>query len=211
MSTVTALRSTRRDRGQVNIYLDGRLAFTVEAETVKQQGLHPGQELTPDELAALARWHRHTQCYNAALRLLSYRPRSEAELRQRLARRGFEPEGIEASLERLRRQGLVDDEAFARFWQENRDSFSPRSSWLTRQELHRKGVPAEVIARLPEGDDDASAYRAAVPRARRLAGYDYRTFYRRLGSYLKRRGFTYGTIDRTVKQIWQEQTKQPEG
>ena len=52
---------------------------------------------------------------NTALRLLTHRPRSEAEVRRRLQER-FTNEIIDRTLSDLRRQGLLDDAVFAREW-----------------------------------------------------------------------------------------------
>jgi regulatory protein len=136
---------------------------------------------------------------------LSYRPRSQAELRQRLGKRGFDADNVAAVLTKLKAQGLVDDLAFAQFWKDNRQSFRPRSQWLTRMELRQKGVAEEIIDRVAaQVDDEDSAYRAAVSKARRLSTADYEGFSRSLSEYLKRRGFGYGLIKPTVERVWQE-------
>jgi regulatory protein len=106
---------------------------------------------------------------------------------------------------KLKEQNLVDDTAFAEFWKENRQSFRPRSRRMTRLELRRKGVDSGVIDRIvAEIDDGDSAYRAAQPKARQMKAADYDVFRRRLGEYLRRRGFDYEVIKRTVEKIWQE-------
>jgi regulatory protein len=95
--------------------------------------------------------------------------------------------------------------AFAQFWKENRQSFSPRSRWLTRSELRQKGVADDIIEQVVANvDDEDSAYRAATAKAHSLHEADYQGFRRRLGEYLKRRGFNYGVINNTVKRLWQE-------
>jgi regulatory protein len=106
---------------------------------------------------------------------------------------------------KLKEQGLVSDIAFAQFWKDNRESFSPRSQWLTRLELRRKGVTTDIIDQVVDEVDDAdNAYRAALSKARGLPLSDYQGFRRRLGDYLKRRGFGYEVINYTVERIWQE-------
>ena len=111
----------------------------------------------------------------------------------------------EKVLAQLKEQGLVDDTAFARFWKENRESFSPRSRRLTSLELQRKGLDSGIIEQVVgEVDDSDSAYRAALSKARRLSPSDYQGFRRRLGEYLRRRGFGYEVINHTVERIWKE-------
>jgi len=204
MTKVTALRAGR-SRQWVNVFLDGKFAFSLEAEVAVKEGLQVGQELSGGQIEALARSDYFHRCFNAAVNFLSYRPRSESEMRERLQRRGFDGDSIEAVIAKLKEQGLVNDMAFAQFWKDNRESFSPRSHGLTKLELRRKGVATDIIAKVVDEVDDANnAYRAALSKARGLPMFDYQGFRRRLGDYLKRRGFGYEVINHTVERIWQE-------
>ena len=206
MKRITAIRAGRGRRKRVNIFLDGKFAFSLEAEAAIKEDLQIGQELSTNQIGALARSDQFHRCFNAAARYLSYRPRSEFELRERLHQRGFDGDSTEAVIAKLKEQGLVDDLAFAQFWKDNRESFSPRSQWLTRLELRQKGVADDIIDQVIDAvDDDESAYRAALNKAHSLPLSDYHIFRRRLGEYLKRRGFGYGVINHTVERIWQEQ------
>lgn len=203
--TVTAIRAGKGRRKRVNIFLDGKFAFGLEAEVAMKEDLEVGQELSDSQVAALTRSDQFHRCLNAAARYLSYRPRSEFELRDRLHRRGFDDSSLEAVIAKLKDQGLVDDVAFAQFWKDNRESFSPRSQWLTRLELRRKGVAEDTIDQVTDQvDDEESAYRAGLSKARRLPSSDYQRFCRRLGDYLKRRGFGYRVANHTVKRVWHE-------
>jgi len=205
MSRITGIRTGRRTRERLNMYIDGQFAFSLEAEQVARQGLRVGQELSVEEMAALGRMERRGRCLDAAARLLAYRPRSEHELRERLRRRSFDDDSIESVISRLKDQGIVDDIAFARFWQESRTVFSPRSRWLIALELGRKGVAPEIIDEvLGQADDTENAYRAAMGKARKMAALDYDTFRQRLGEFLKRRGFGYQVIRSTTKRLWEE-------
>jgi regulatory protein len=205
MKRVTAIAEGKRRKRRVNVFLDEKFAFSLEAEVALKEGIKVGQELSEGDIEALTGAELSQRCYEAALRYLDYRPRSQAELRQRLARRGFDGDTIAATLARLQEQGLVDDLAFAQFWKENRQAFSPRSRWLVRRELRQKGVAEEVIERVVANvDEEDGAYQAAIAKARRLPLGDYEGFRRRLGEYLKRRGFGYGAIKSTIKKVWEE-------
>ena len=202
--TITAIEAQKRGRERVSIFLDGRFAFSVGRGVVEEHGLHPGQLLSDSQVEELAAADLVGKCLNAALRLLSYRPRSEAEIRTRLSRR-FDGETIKGVILRLRERQMIDDVAFATFWREERDSFSPRGRRLLKAELRNKGIDPEVIAEVLDGiDDEESAYRAAQKRGRTLAKEDYETFRRKLGAFLRRRGFSYEVVSRTTERLWQE-------
>jgi regulatory protein len=145
---------------------------------------------------------------DAAYRYLSYRPRSEFEMRVWLGRKGHGSRTIENTLSALRAKGLLDDLAFARFWRESRESSSPRSRAALRSELRRKGIDADVVAEALDGvDEEAAAYRAAQKKAARLATVDHDDFRTRLSAVLRRRGFSYEVTEHTVNRLWQESVK----
>lgn len=202
MALITALK---RNKGKVDIFLDGEMAFSLSASLASAEGLTQGRELTREEVNALLKRDRLQRGLNTAARYLSLRPRSDAELRRKLQSHGYDTPTQNLVIEALRTKGLLDDNAFAAYWTENRDSFSPRSRSLTRIELQKKGVAGDVIEQAVGGiDDDASAYRAASSHVRSMRWSSQEQFRRRLGGYLERRGFGYSVINATLKKIWQE-------
>jgi regulatory protein len=144
-------------------------------------------------------------CLDAAYYYLSYRPRSEGEIKQWLHKRGFPNELAARTIARLKEQNLSNDLAFAQFWKDDRLSFRPKSKRLIQRELRDKKVDAEIVAQVTQDiDDEEIAYKLGSSRLPSLAHLDYPTFYRRLSSYLAYRGFSYEVIKRTASLLWQE-------
>jgi len=199
---ITALRVQRRNRNRVNVYLDGRFAFGLAA--IEAARLQVGQVLSGEDIARLRQRDTAERAAERALDLLSYRPRSEAEIRERLTER-YDPETAGEVLERLRRSGLVDDREFARYWVQNRLEHNPRGAVALRQELYQKGVDESAIEEaLAEYDEEEAATRAAETARRKLRGLPPDVFRRRLTDYLLRRGFSYGVVRAVVQQALEE-------
>ena len=204
MSTITAIEVQKRGKDRVNVSLDGAFAFSLGIEVLEKQGLRLGQMLSDSQREELVKADLFHKCLNAALHLLSYRPRSEAEVRIRLRPR-FEEQAIDSVIVHLKARHMVDDVAFAQFWKENRESFSPRSKRMIMLELRRKGIDSEVITDVVEAiDDEQSAYRAAEKKARSWAKEDYNAFRRKLGAFLSRRGFSSEVANSIMERLWQE-------
>ena len=133
-------------------------------------------------------------CHERALGLLAVRPRSIREVRDRLRRAGFEQEEVEDTISRLEGAGLLNDEAFAREFAEH--AFSVRGSGRIAvvSGLMAKGVSRETIERVLEdtarGDDSARAEELARGKAGRMRGLETAVAFRRLTSFLMRRGYT---------------------
>lgn len=206
MKKIETIKIEEGRKKRVAVYFAGqRRPLRVEVDTALKGGLTVGRELTDAELFDLAKLDMFYRTQNAALNFLSYRPRSESEVKSRLTRRSFTTEQIDAVLVKLREQGLIDDTGFAGFWAENRREFSPRSRFLTRMELRRKGVANEVIDGVVAGlDDSENAYRAGLAYSRRLSIADKNIFRKRLGDFLRRRGFDFSVVNETVERVWRE-------
>ena len=151
------------------------------------------------------------RAYAAALASLSRRPRTEAELRKRLAR-GHSAAVVDEVVAVLRNESRLDDAAFARLWRDSRLSLNPRSGAAIRRELVAKGVERDLATEATQSvDDEDSAYRAGQKLARRLRDVDSRTFQRKLGGYLQRRGFGASVGRMVVARLWQEREQAAEG
>ena len=151
----------------------------------------------------------HSQALDTAVRFLARRPRSEYEVWQRLRRAGTDVAVIETVLAQLRRHRLVDDQAFAEYWVDQRQTFRPRGARLLRAELAQRGIArggAEAATAPLEETAEEDAYRAASKRAARLAAGDEAEFTRRLGQWLARRGFGWDTITPVVARLWAERS-----
>ena len=137
----------------------------------------------------------------AAFRLLALRPRSVAEMREKLERR-FGIELAEITVSSLESDGLLDDAEFAQQWRDSRDRRNPCGRRLIENELKQRGVPAEAIeTALHDFDSNDAACRAAARYAARQSGRNRATFDRKVGAFLHRRGFEYGTIRETLQQL----------
>jgi regulatory protein len=188
-------------RDRADVYLDGAYAFSVQIVLAAE--LRVGQQLSASDVRALQARDATEMAYEATLRYLTYRPRSEQELERYLARKGVEHDVARAVIERLRRAGLADDRQFAEFWVQNREQFRPRGQWALRQELGQKGVRGDVAAQaVAEVDDERNALQVAERAASRYARVDRETFARRMMGMLLRRGFGYATARRAAEHAW---------
>ena len=203
MKKITAISVQKKNPNRVNIYLDGEFAFGVARITAAW--LKNGDELSDEKIARLIAEDTREWAYQQALLYLSYRARSEKEIRQNLQKHEMPEDVIEETLERLRTAGLANDNEFAQTWVENRSTFRPRSRRALAMELRQKGLDDETVHSAISGvDEDALAYEAAQKRLGRLKGLEWNDFRKKLSEFLARRGFPYSVIAPVVTRIWNE-------
>ncbi len=143
--------------------------------------------------ASRARRPKHPlSCHDRALRLLAVRPRSRREMESRLRSAGFDAELVAEELARLEEVGLLDDERFAQEFAEHALDRRLSGRRAVASSLAAKGVSRLLIERTledVEADEDARAAELARSRASRLGGLAPEVAYRRLVSFLARRGY----------------------
>jgi regulatory protein len=129
----------------------------------------------------------------AALRLLTTRARTRAELQRRLEERGFAAAAVAETLDRLDRVGLIDDEALAETVAEGRAARGLDAPAIAA-ELRDRGVDQAVAERaaqaaVPTGARADRCREVAEARLAQLDGLPPATQIRRLAAYLARRGY----------------------
>ncbi len=208
--TITALHVQANDPQRINVFIDQKFALGISLSTLAREKLYIGQQLSDDDLQRLERAEHADKAMRAAIRALEQRPRSSAELRERLQRKGYEAEAIDQALERLQQLGLINDADFARRWIENRQLLRPRGPGALRNELRHKGIASALIDEALAdqsllGDISAQAEQSARAVLHKYASApDFNSFFRRLGGYLQRRGYDSEISRIIVKRLWEE-------
>ncbi len=206
MKKITAIEVQKRTPNRVNVYLDGEFAFGLSR--IVAAWLRVGQELSEEKIEQLQVEEARERAFQQAMLFLSYRDRSESEIRQNLRKHEIPEPVIEQTLERLKQDGLANDQKFARAWVENRSAFRPRSRRMMAMELRQKGLSNEAISSATEGvDDEALAYEAAQKKVSRLKGLEWNEFRKKMTDFLGRRGFSYAVIAPVITRIWNEAHK----
>jgi regulatory protein len=141
--------------------------------------------------------------YEVAVRYLASRPKSVSEIARHLRSKRFDDMEVSRALDRLRAQRYVDDEAFARYWVEQRARFKPRGDRALRTELVQKGVSRDVIEvvlgeRAPDADVE-QAKRALSRPLTRWSTLSAPERKRKIHTYLAARGFDYGAIEEVIR------------
>ena len=141
----------------------------------------------------------------AALRLLHFRPRSESELRQRLARKRLPAEAIDRVVVWLKKERMLDDEKFAKLYALSRIQSRVFGKGQIRRELSHRGVSPALVAKAMQAIEDFDEFEVArnlaARQAVRMKGLSPDAKKRRLHGMLFRRGFPAGVIFKVLNEL----------
>lgn len=132
-----------------------------------------------------------------ALKLLTYRARSEGELINKLCQKGFDKSDAQITADYLKEIGLINDKELAgsllKYCKDNRIM----GSASTRAYMRKRGIREELIREIEFTDEEEleKAKRLIERKKRFLKGYDTNKLYR----FLQRRGFSSEVIHRVMR------------
>ena len=145
--------------------------------------------------------------YNKSLRFLSFRPRSEKEIRDKLKSKKASSLIINQVIVKLKEKKFINDLEFAKWWVEQRTNFKPRGLRLIKIELRQKGISDEMIEsgimnqESGAKNDLGLARKLIEKRLSRYKGLSKQELYQKLGSFLARRGFDWETIKQAIDEV----------
>ncbi len=230
---VITLIKPQKTRKRFNVYLDGQFSFSVDQETLLKLKLKKDLKVSLAELTRLRREAFKAKTIEYALNFLSYRPRSEKEIYQRL-KKYFQKSKTtvvdlwktETEREKLlneiltffKKRNLLNDQEFALWWVQQRNQFRPRGKRMLFAELFKKGIKKEIIQETLESSEQSqkdakNAFNLAQKKLKALRKktlppkFKKQILREKLGRYLTSRGFDWPTIKETLKVVIEKQIK----
>jgi regulatory protein len=143
--------------------------------------------------------------YKKSLHFLSFRPRSEKEIRVYLKKNNAQEQVAEKIIESLRISKFLDDAEFTRWWFEQRTKINPKSTRIIKIELLQKGIDKEMVQDLLSENknlDLESARKIAAKKYERIKHLEKKKVYEKLFRFLGSKGFDYDIIKEVIDQIF---------
>jgi len=182
---------------------DGSSLGGLDEGTLKRMALVDGRSLDESELSALLKIDALHRGKAVAERFIAFRPRSEQEVRGRLARAEIDDAVIERIVGELVARGSIDDSSFARQWARGKALNGRSGERLIRKQLMERGVAAGLIDRalaeeLPREDALDAARELAEKRLARIDRHEPRER-KKVQDYLLRRGYSWDVVAQAMK------------
>lgn len=146
---ISRITTQKKSKQRYNVYLvegdSDAYGFSVDEAILVEFGLRKGLELDEATIEQLIKQDTIQKSYLLAINYLSYRMRSRKEMYDYLKQKEVEEEHITVIMERLTKEGLLNDQQFAEAFTLTRINTSSKGPLLVKRELMDKGV-STVIA-----------------------------------------------------------------
>ena len=201
MAIVTGIEATRT---RVIVYADGSELARLQKAHFDKCPLEEGEEFDPEQWIDRIAAAQFADAYEAALTSLDFCARSAKELSNTLKRKGFVQPAIEATVERLRDAGLIDDAQYARRMAESQTR-KPVGVYAFKRKLMAKGISEddaqEALAAFDDDQQRAACRAAAEKLWRKYEALPRREARAKLSQALARRGFAWDAIESVLDDL----------
>lgn len=143
-----------------------------------------------------------------ALKLLSYRARSEKELKERLVKKGFSEDDIISAVEYLKELGFINDSLLAESLKRDASERKLLGFEGIKRYLLQKGIPKNIVTSIcieNDNEDLDKANQFLLKKINKYGFYPDEKIKKRLYNQLTRRGYSPDIIFKAFEKIKKEE------
>lgn len=202
---VTKITPQKFRRNFFNIYLDNKFAFALNADELLKSHLKLGYQISSEDAQKFIKIKKEIDLTDSLYRFVSFRPRSEKEVRDYFKKKKVDPAAIEKITEKAKSLNLINDLDFSKWWLEQRQTFRPKGPRLLKLELKQKGISDEIINSVLSSKSSQTEFKTALALAQKkhalLKNYDPKIQKQKLLGFLLRRGFDFDEAKSAVDSV----------
>lgn len=205
MNIITKIEVGKRNKERVNIYIDEEYAFSISAELIYKENIKVKDKIDVDSLKKLADEDNYIKCKNTALKTIERTYKSEKELAQKLALKGYDDHIINRTISFMKEYNLLNDNNYATMYVKDKSRNIGKKK--IKYSLLQKGIDEEIIeSELEKINNDevkAIVYEMALKKYKVFSKRENDNYKltQKLYRFLMGKGYDYDLIKDVVKSI----------
>lgn len=173
---ITKITTQKKNQERFNIYWDKgkgeEYAFSVDQDVLLKFRLKKGMEVDELELTEILFEDESKKAFNTALQFLSFRMRSEKEIRDYLKKKEMDDPVIQDVLLKLAEYNYINDREFAFAYVRTQSQTTLKGPDVIEQELREKGISRDLIKESLEAYEREALLENAIKLAGKAAQKD---------------------------------------
>ncbi|MGT2908064.1 recombination regulator RecX [Streptococcus dentiloxodontae] len=192
--------------------IDNKDELYITEDTIVQYMLTKGMTLEMAELDEIKSFAQFSYGKNLALYYLSFKQRSEKEIKDYLIKHDIETAVISKILVNLKKDKWIDDKHLAENLIQQNASSGDKGAYVLKQKLLKKGIALNTIEQvLDTYDFSEPAERAAHKLLKKYEGkLPSRALQNKISQYLLTKGFSYAEVSITLENLAIEKDEETE-
>lgn len=194
MGKITDIQEQKKNKERCSIFIDGDFVCGLDKVTLLKSRVKIGDYISERQLAEIQQESEAVAAFDKAVHFLSFRMRTEKEMRRYLKDKGYVPTVIDGIIVKLKGYHYIDDSLFAHNYVEMKRKKD--GIFKIRSALMHYGVNSNVIdealSEFEPQDDEAYCLIVKYIKSRRT------TDKQKIKRYLAGRGFLFDAINAAI-------------
>ena len=200
---ITSIEKQKK-KGRYNIFLNGEFSFGAYEDTILKFALRKGDDLPEEKITEIKDFDEFNYGKTASYRLLSYRQRSEKEIKDKLKEKKISPENIGKVIDKLKDLKFIDDKTFAKNYITDQINKKPAGRTFLKYKLLQKGIDKTtseetIKVNYTEEKELNNAVLLVSKYSKKVRGTTEQDKKRKCYQYLLSRGFTYDVASQALQ------------
>lgn len=215
MSKITLIEQQQNSKQRYNIYVDDVFAFGVGEQTLLFFALHKNMTITPQLQKQILKYDAFQRLYLIGINYISYRFRSEKEVRDKLISKLEKTEDetvqknyqkmIDLAIKQLKSDGYIDDVNYANLFTQECLTLTGKGPLYIKQTLLKKGINLAIIQQALDTFSNETLLETAIHLGqnyiKRQADISKNALKQKIINHLTQRGFSIDIAKRALEQI----------
>jgi regulatory protein len=206
MAKITKIETQKRNKNRVNIYLDDRYAFAINAELVYREGLKVNLEVDEEKLHNVSKKENLSKCKETALKIIERSYKTEKEIKEKLREKGYDLDDILKVVEFLKEYNFINDESYIKMYIKDRLRSQGREK--IKYALLRKGIDGDLVEEelnsIDKDEERTVAIELAIKKYSVLvkSESDKYKLWNKLCRFLVGKGYNYSIAKEVVQEVF---------
>lgn len=202
---ITAITRQEKDKNRCSVFIDGEFTIGIYEDTLVKFRLRKGDEVTEIALNEIKLYDEINFGKKAALKYLSYKPRSKKEIEKKLKLLKLSDNSVNEVISWLESIKYLNDDHYSKLFIESKTIRKPIGKRLLTQKLLQTGVEKELAEKnIAELYSEEKEHRAAAlvlkKYSKKVKAKDENEKKRKCFQYLISKGFDYDMINAVLKE-----------
>lgn len=194
---ITSIETQKKNKNRCSIFIDYEFAFGMLIHDCGMLKLKEGKELTQTDYDYIIKYIVLEDAKNTANRYLSFKPRTQKEVVEKLKQKEFSEEIIDTVIELLISYRYIDDIKYTDDFISDSINLKNRGHIRIKQELRQRGISGDIIENafleLDTKDEEIDKAYHLICDKIKSNNPDFKEK-NRINNLLMRRGFSYDDI-----------------
>ncbi|MGI2329550.1 recombination regulator RecX [Planococcus sp. YIM B11945] len=203
MPIITKITQGKKNPERYNIFFEEKFAFSVDEAVLVKYQLTKGKELDQWTIEEMAFDDQVRKSFNSALNYLSFRMRSEGEVRQKLKEKEYGDAVIDEAVKKLYTLNFLDDRAFSEALMRTQMASGKKGPRAIQQDMAKKGIDKQMQKDVLDSYSEEEQLEIARGLAEKLAAKEKNKtpnqIKQKITDLLLRKGYSYSLINQAIE------------